>query len=744
MRLTIFLEGNQLDLFKDEVIELNSSVADIDDITKISTDYTKTFTIPASENNNQLLKHYYQADIDNTFDSRTKKKAEIKFDGLTFRTGKLRLDKVNVRNHKPQSYTIIFWGDLVAFKDLVKNDELSSLDLSAFNHTFNSFNVRTGLDTCVQGMPFNGLIYTLHSIDKQYIYNPATDEDEDKLVNIAYNGNARGVAWNKLRPSIRLIHIIEAIENKYNFTFSRDFFSRPAFMELYMWCSTNTNNIDLFPRTIIFNNPSALLFSAYLNSNFDSLTQFVSFTLTPLAGFESTNYKIVIKDIGNIIFSQETSGVFTFTQAFQTGVHSLTFEISSNVSFGYDATYNRLQRIIDGIFIIVDTNFPASALNQFLISNFDVARNLPKLKIVDFLKAIFQMFKLVSIPLPNNNIYINNVNDYYKEGVLYDFTKYIDFSNYDVERGVINNELNFKYQEPTTILNKKFLANTGTAYGDELLSLADDEGVPLDGTPLEITLPFEQIVYERLPNTNIHYGLVLNDKLEPVNPKPVIFYNNNTSLNGTSISLILESNVPFEFSLQLNNPSQTLGLSNSTDSINWGVEFSTWDFTAVNNTLFSKYWNEYILSIFNVKKRAFKFKAVLPTHILLKLKLNDIIFIKERYYRINDFIVNLNTRESTLNLTNVFDANFGLFIPSQTELRVNASAQEQRIYVANSEVMNITKLEIDSGTSWLTVVKDGMFLVFTFDENTSGLQRQMFVKVDNGSSQEFQIYVNQL
>ena len=48
MRLTIYIEGQKLDLFKDEVIELNSSVANTDDVTKINTDYTKTFTVPAS------------------------------------------------------------------------------------------------------------------------------------------------------------------------------------------------------------------------------------------------------------------------------------------------------------------------------------------------------------------------------------------------------------------------------------------------------------------------------------------------------------------------------------------------------------------------------------------------------------------------------------------------------------------------------------------------------------------------
>jgi len=143
----IYIENNLIDLFADETMELNSSIADSDDITKINSDYTKTFTVPASDNNNRIFKHYYDADIDNTFDARTKKDARIELDGLPFRTGKIRLEKVSVKSGAPSSYTINFWGNLINFKDLIKSDELTSLDLSAYDHEFNSDNVKTGLVT---------------------------------------------------------------------------------------------------------------------------------------------------------------------------------------------------------------------------------------------------------------------------------------------------------------------------------------------------------------------------------------------------------------------------------------------------------------------------------------------------------------------------------------------------------------------------------------------------------------------
>ena len=103
MIVTLYIGGVKLDLFKDENISVNSSIANIEDITKNQTDFTKTFTVPASDNNNKIFKHYYDADIDNSFDARIKVDGEIKLDGLPFRKGKFRLSKVAVKKGNPSS-----------------------------------------------------------------------------------------------------------------------------------------------------------------------------------------------------------------------------------------------------------------------------------------------------------------------------------------------------------------------------------------------------------------------------------------------------------------------------------------------------------------------------------------------------------------------------------------------------------------------------------------------------------------
>ncbi len=766
----IYIEGNLLNLFDDEHMELNSSIANTDDITKINSDYTKTFTVPASSNNNAIFKHFYNADIDNTFDARTKKNASIELDGLPFRTGKIRLEKVAVKNNMPSSYTINFWGDLVNFKDLIKNDELSVLDFSAYNHVYNSANVKTGLITGLFG---GDIVYNLISKKRQFLYDETAGNNTNtsELVNIAYNGVARGVVWSELQPSIRLLSIIEAIEAKYGFTFSRDFFDRGEFTNLYMWVNKDRKNDTLLKQshTIDFDGGDSTWvnlttdtgqFSVYRSPNdaWNSRKYMHNLTITPDLLSLTTPYTLKVF-LNGVLHSQfpDLTGVqlagIPSLLFFPYGTHTyqIRYEIESFVNFSFSASWQNVQTVstvFGGGDDVVTTRVTTASLETFT-GDLIISSIMPKMKIIDFLKGLFGMFKLVAIPQPDGNVYINNLDDYYREGTIYDITKYIDFEKYDVERGKIHNQIDFKYQDPTTILNKQFKENTGIAYGDELLSLADAEGVPLDGDKLELTLPFEQILFERLidleDNTlsNIQYGLVVDEKLEPVNPKPVIFYNNNVQLGTTKLSFINDAGTAEQINTTLNTPAHTLGFNNPTFSTLWGVEFSTWDYIAINGTLFINFWKNYISSIFNIKRRNYKYSAVLPVWLLTKLELNDVLTIKERFYRINDFTVDLLTGDATLNLINTFEVNFGLFLPSQEAIYLNYKAQTYTVNVSNGTIMNIALENIGFGTSWATVTQNESNIVITVTENVLTENRELFINVDNGAGKEFQIYLNQ-
>ena len=50
-KVQIYIEGERIELFADEVISLTSSVQNVQDIAKVFTDFTQSFTVPASPHN---------------------------------------------------------------------------------------------------------------------------------------------------------------------------------------------------------------------------------------------------------------------------------------------------------------------------------------------------------------------------------------------------------------------------------------------------------------------------------------------------------------------------------------------------------------------------------------------------------------------------------------------------------------------------------------------------------------------
>ena len=135
--IQLYIEGQRVDMFKDESVSITQSIQNVKDIAKVFTEFTKTFTLPASKTNNKIFKHYYNFDITGGFDARTKKDATLELNYLPFKKGKIKLEGVDLQNRKPKSYRITFFGNTVTLKDLLGEDKLSALsDLNIYTDTY--------------------------------------------------------------------------------------------------------------------------------------------------------------------------------------------------------------------------------------------------------------------------------------------------------------------------------------------------------------------------------------------------------------------------------------------------------------------------------------------------------------------------------------------------------------------------------------------------------------------------------
>ena len=362
--IEIYVKGKRLDLFDNGTIEIKSSIQDAKDISKVFTDYSQPFTIPASDNNNQIFRHHYRTEVtDNIFDGRVRHEAKIFINHLLFKKGKVFLNGTSMKNGKASSYNITFFGNTVSLKDTFKDDKLldlcrykkgidgsdSVLNLSlAADHEFSHDNVKTIFRS--EGKEFNGdtsaLIYPLITSRKRLFYNESlADNSPENFDGNLYaptsdirnlepsRYNTRGVTEVDLKPALKAYHIIKAIEEKYNINFipndsvgTKDFFSKhnEAFANLYLWLSNNSGNItgNLSEDEYIFKTevPSwSFTGDSNYNSNevvidnyfkiagleyVDSFLTYNYIKVTPSSGYENASWKVKI-------INSETNNVFS-------------------------------------------------------------------------------------------------------------------------------------------------------------------------------------------------------------------------------------------------------------------------------------------------------------------------------------------------------------------------------------------------------------------------------------------------
>ena len=58
LALQIYINGSRADTFKDESVTITQSIQNVRDVGKIFTDFTQSFNLPASQNNNKIFKHF--------------------------------------------------------------------------------------------------------------------------------------------------------------------------------------------------------------------------------------------------------------------------------------------------------------------------------------------------------------------------------------------------------------------------------------------------------------------------------------------------------------------------------------------------------------------------------------------------------------------------------------------------------------------------------------------------------------
>ena len=672
LNLALYLKNNSLntyqraDLFSDESISITQVIQDVKDVSKIFTDFTKTFTIPATSSINKLFKHYYNYDIDNGFDARIKIDAYIEIDSVRFNSGKVKLEGVDLKDNKPYAYRITYFGDAVNLKDVIGEDKLNALDLSAYNLTYNSTNVLTKL----QANPNStDVIAPFISHTNRYYYDSSTGHTEDNRNLFFQSGGSHnhGLLWSDLKYAIRLNSVIQAIGTKYGLTFSNDFFnsSNLDYYNLFLWLHRSKGEVQGAESGIL----PATLVTTWQGGSFENGTTFVdnyydaggTFSINTTS---TSDYKFIVYANGVLYWESNTlnGSVSSLPFAYPTGI-PLTFYIQSQSTITINNIFLQFGYYYEDYFqgqIIIYSNFQANAFNTNNTFIFDVAQQIPEIKVIDFLTGIFKMFNLTAY-VQNNIVVVKTLNSFYATSNVYDITKYISTDTKAINVALPFKQIEFGYEDTKQLLALKHNQQFNYEWGKELYNQSPE----IDGDIYKITLPFSHFKYERIYDINgsvqknIQWGYSATDNFnsatgnyEAALCKPLLFYpilqtgvsmsfKDTTSTHQEITSYILPSN------------SRSLVSATSTSNINFKAELNEW--TATNNftgTLFELYYKDYIMHVFNPKNRLTTLKAYLPLSILLNFKLNDRMQIIDKLFIINKITTNLTTGESNLELLN--------------------------------------------------------------------------------------------
>lgn len=136
----ITISGNTypLDMFEDVDFKLNLSFAEIQDITKRNSTYSKSFYVPGSKSNNDVFQHFFNINASFTdYDVRKKMDAVLTYDGYEILDGYLRLEFVNIEN-TDVIYNLTFYSEVGNLLAGIGDKLMYDLDLSSLDHPYSA------------------------------------------------------------------------------------------------------------------------------------------------------------------------------------------------------------------------------------------------------------------------------------------------------------------------------------------------------------------------------------------------------------------------------------------------------------------------------------------------------------------------------------------------------------------------------------------------------------------------------
>ena len=707
-KLQLYIEGQRVDLFKDENVSFTQTLQNVKDIGKIFTEFTKTFAVPASSVNNKIFKHFYNFDVssgDTTFayDARNKQPATLELNDLPFKDGAIKLNGVKLKNNVAHTYNITFFGNTVNLKNILAKSQLSSLSGLAQHNQIYSY---SDVVSAMQATQSSGdIIVPLITHTNRLIYDSSSHivfpPDPDLKIRNLYphtTSTHNGVEWNQFKYAIKVQAIIDAIQAEVfvggqTLTFSGDFFNNATnddFNNLYLWLHRKKGSVDApsqvlqnftqvteLGTTVCVPTSNCQPSTSNVSNGILALTaqspysiSFLNLNVTPPNNTDAYIIR-VIRDGSQIVSEVTGTGAKQLIVVpFNDSTYTVQIASSTNMLFAIGNiqwTVSWTTGTIGGLGTngqMIYSN--ASAFQTTAFIDFNINEQMPKMAIIDFLTGLFKMFNLTAYVDNLGVIVVRTLDSYYAAGSAepINIDRYLDTKTSTVNVALPFKNIDFQYKGLGTLLAKQFEQINNLGWGTLSYSL-DGNIYDAPTKKYKIELPFEHMQYERLydvqggASTTVQYGFFVDDNLEPYFGMPLLFYPirqiNETAIRIRDTESTNVSDIDDYFI-----PSNAVALESSTSksNIHFGNEINEYQANEVGDplsftdTLFETNYKTYIQNVFNVSRRITKVTAYLPMKIYYNLQLNDLIQLGQNNYKINSLTTNLTTGKTEFELLN--------------------------------------------------------------------------------------------
>lgn len=668
------------DLFEDESVVITDSLLNVRDIAKVFTPFSKQFNLPASKLNNKLFRHYENTDIVDSFDARFRHDAIIKLNGIDYKKGKIQFGSVQLKNNKAYSYKVIFFSDTVDLKEVLGESKLSGLDYGDLTEfEYNQANI---IEMATQDDAYLEASGVLNSSD---IKVPNIHHTKNmRFSNSGYldSKTSTNLLFTDVKPAIRIRALIQAINRTYPQINITGFLDSSRINDIYMWLhrnegyisnSTEGGGIQIVRRRFAygfadytFNSSTPPSLGDIRGVNIDGYwgtnRWILTVNITPADLTQPYDLRILRGyDDEDLLAGQGGGQGLTGVQSINvqidernfSGALDLFVEISSENTLGITQTltlrYENRPATTTGWSSVWEANY--TAVNSDVENTFYTAKQVPEMKVIDFLNGLFKMFNLVVFK-QDDDIYTDLASSYMNSGNVYDITKYVDMESSDMERLFQYKNMDFKFKSKKSFLVQYADEINGVPFAQE--SYGNNEW---DGGVYNLEVPFEKMMFERLRNedtnalSDIGQGAMLDKKFDATIGEPLLFCMEYTdgggdwSMTGTASNFYWR---PTQLTSDLwGNDADGLAL-------NFGLEIDEWLQVAPDNydNLFSAGYFDYVDSVFDRQARMLKVTAYLPLSLITKYKMNDRFVIANKSYRINSIKTNLLTNKTDLELYN--------------------------------------------------------------------------------------------